>query len=707
VIPKETIDEIFQTARVEEVLADFMQMKKSGSNYKAKSPFVDEKTPSFMISPAKQIWKCFSSGKGGNVVTFLMEAEHMSYPEALRWLADKYNIDIKEDKQRTPEEVQAQSIRENLAVVNEFAKNHFSRNLTESEQGKAIGLSYFLERGFREDTIKKFDLGYCLDEPKGFTDPALAKGYKLEFLEKAGLTKSKDGRQFDFYRGRVIFPIHSIAGKVLGFGGRTLKSDKRIAKYYNSPETELYNKSKILYGLYYAKSAIIKYDTCYLVEGYTDVISMHQSGVENVVASSGTSLTEGQINLIKRYSDNITILFDGDAAGIKASFRGIDMILSHGMNVKVVLFPDGEDPDSYAKGHSTEEVKSYIEDSAKDFIVFKSDILLKDAGNDPIKKAGLIGDIVNSISLIPDSIKQQVYIQECSKIFDISEQILMTELAKSKQLKLEKEQKQARYNKPRDQVKTTIKPPSRFAKPQTQSPSQQQSHDEPPPEALIPLEYLTDAERAKLEEYNNRPKTIAPQPIVLDHLYHQEFDVIRILLNYGTYLVKTENTETNEKGKEIEKVVEVSVIELIIHEFEKDEITFDNHVFQSIYNEYKMGCSDDTFHLESHFTQHQDLEISKLAVDILADTKELSYRLWEKFKVNIPSEVDQLDRAAIDVIYSYKSSKMKSEIEKIQEQILTMDYTDNIDEILILMAQQMKFEKVKLAMSEKLGRTII
>jgi len=700
VIPKETIDEIFQTARVEEVLADFMQMKKSGSNYKAKSPFVDEKTPSFMISPAKQIWKCFSSGKGGNVVTFLMEAEHMSYPEALRWLADKYNIEVKEDKKRTPEEIQSQSIRENLAVVNEFAKNHFSRNLTENEQGKAIGLSYFLERGFREDIIKKFDLGYCLDESKGFTDAALAKGYKLDYLEKAGLTKSKDGRQFDFYRGRVIFPIHSIAGKVLGFGGRTLKSDKKIAKYYNSPETELYNKSKILYGLYYAKSSIIKYDTCYLVEGYTDVISMHQSGVENVVASSGTSLTEGQINLIKRYSDNITILFDGDAAGIKASFRGIDMILSHGMNVKVVLFPDGEDPDSYAKGHSTEEVKAYIEESAKDFIVFKSDILLKDAGNDPIKKAGLIGDIVNSISLIPDSIKQQVYIQECSNIFDISEQVLLTELAKSKQLKLEKEQKQARYNKPKDQVRATIKPTSRFSKPQAQP------QDEPPPEALIPLEYLTDAERAKLEEYNNRVKIDVPKPVVLDHLYHQELDVIRILLNYGTYVVKTETIEVNEKGKEIEKIVEVSVIELIIHEFEKDEITFDNEVFQSMYDEYKKGCNDDTFHLESHFTQHQDLDISKVAVDILADTKELSYKLWEKFNVNIPSEVDQLDKAAIDVIYSYKSSKMKSEVEKIQAQMAAMD-TDNFDDILVLMAQQQRFEKVKLAMAVKLGRTII
>jgi len=700
VIPKETIDEIFQTARVEEVLADFVQMKKSGSNYKAKSPFVDEKTPSFMISPAKQIWKCFSSGKGGNVVTFLMEAEHMSYPEALRWLADKYNIEIKEDKKRTPEEIQNQSIRENLAVVNEFAKNHFSKNLTENEQGKAIGLSYFIERGFREETIKKFDLGYCLDESKGFTDTALAKGYKLEFLEKAGLTKSKDGRQFDFYRGRVIFPIHSIAGKILGFGGRTLKADKKIAKYYNSPETELYNKSKILYGLYYAKSAIIKYDSCYLVEGYTDVISMHQSGVENVVASSGTSLTEGQINLIKRYSENITILYDGDAAGIKASFRGIDMILSHGMNVKVVLFPDGEDPDSYAKSHSTEEVKTYIEDSAKDFIVFKSDVLLKDAGDDPIKKASLIGDIVQSISLIPDSIKQQVYIQECSKIFDISEKILMLELAKKKQLKLEKEQKQARYSKPKETIPTLQKSTSRFSKPQAQP------QDEPPPEALIPLEYLTDEQREKLKKYNDKPRVDVVKPIILDYLYYQELDIIRILLNYGIYLVKTESLEKDEKGKEIESIVEVSVIELIIHEIEKDEITFENSIFQNIYKEYKKGHKEDTLYTEKHFTQHQDFEIAKLAVDILADTKELSNVWSSKFKVNIASEVDNLDRAVIEVIYSYKSSRVKSEIEKIQEQIEAMD-SENLDDILILMAQQNKFEKVKLAFSEKLGRTII
>jgi DNA primase len=694
-IPKETIDEIFQTARVEEVIGDFVQMKKSGSNYKAKSPFVDEKTPSFMISPAKQIWKCFSSGKGGNVVTFLMEAEHMSYPEALRWLADKYNIEIKEDQKRTPEEIQNASIRENLSVINEFAKNHFTQNLTESEQGKAIGLSYFIERGFRQDIINKFDLGYCLDEPKGFTDVALAKGYKLDYLEKAGLTKSKDGRSFDFYRGRVIFPIHSIAGKVLGFGGRTLKADKKIAKYYNSPETELYNKSKILYGLYYAKNAIIKYDSCYLVEGYTDVISMHQSGVENVVASSGTSLTEGQINLIKRYSDNITILYDGDAAGIKASFRGIDMILSHGMNVKVVLFPDGEDPDSYAKSHSNEEVKAYIEDSAKDFIVFKSDVLLKDAGSDPIKKAGLIGDIVTSISLIPDSIKQQIYIKECSTIFDIDEQILMNELAKKKRAKIEKDEKQARY-KNRD---------SNFNKP-TATTSQVSSANtssgdpyEVPLDALIPEEYRTGSQITNQQNLKVEVK--------INNLYYQELDIVRILLNYGLYSVKTQNIEVDERGKEKSIDVEVSVIEFIIHEIEKDEISFESESLQMIYNEYKVGLEDDTFFEQKHFTQHQNFEISKIAVDILSDIYELS-PAWAGQKVKINTEVDNLDRAVVESIFSFKLGRVKFEIENIQDQIeiLEGDKT-KFDDILILLAQQNQLEKVKVAFSEKLGRIII
>jgi DNA primase len=683
VIPKETIDEIFQTARVEEVIADFMSIKKSGSNYKAKSPFVDEKTPSFMISPAKQIWKCFSSGKGGNVVSFLMEAEHMSYVEALKWLAAKYNIEIKEDRELTPEEIQSASTRENLSIINEFAKNHFKRNIFENEQGKAIGLSYFIERGFREDIIKKFDLGYCLDQSNAFTESALAKGYKLEYLVKTGLTKVKDGRSFDFFRGRVMFPIHSIAGKVLGFGGRTLKSDKKIAKYFNSPESELYNKSKILYGLYFAKNSIIKYDMCYLVEGYTDVISLHQSGIENVVASSGTSLTEGQINLIKRYSDNITILYDGDAAGIKASFRGIDMILSQGMNVKVVLFPDGEDPDSFAKNNSDSEVKNYIEENAKDFIVFKSDILLKESGNDPIKKAGLIRDIIISISLIPDSIKQQIYLRECAGLFDMSEQLLTNELAKLKRDKLFKDNKQNRFKNNKNQQQNNPTSPI----------------NEPPPEALIPPEYLTDEQRKKLEDYNNQK---LKQVDVKDQLYFQEYDIIRLLLTYGVFEVKLDALEGDKK-------VSTNLTEHIISEIDKDNLELKNPVFKKIFNEFKKGLLEDTILPQSHFTKFPDKEIMDLAINIIADNekKQLSPE-WINKKVRTKAEIDLLERAVRESVYSYKTVWVKQEISKISQQINETYSKEkpNMDEVLTLMAKQNKYEKVKLVLNELLGRVI-
>ena len=351
-IPAHIVDEIMQTALVEEVIGDFVQLKRAGSNLKGLSPFTDEKTPSFVVSPAKQIFKCFSTGTGGTVVTFLMEKEHFTYPEALRWLADKYGINIPAPREQTKEELEQISEKESLYVINDFANEYFQSNLKVDKEGKAIGLSYFLERGFTQETINKFQLGYCLDKSDAFTKAAIDKGYKIQYLTKVGLTKQKEDYTFDFYRGRVLFTIHSISGRVLGFGGRTLKSDKKVAKYYNSPESPIYNKSEILYGLYFSKGAIIKNDECFLCEGYTDVISMFQSGVENVVSSSGTSLTKEQVRLVKRYTKNLTILYDGDAAGIKASFRGIDLILEEGLNVQVVLFPDGEDPDSFAKSHS-------------------------------------------------------------------------------------------------------------------------------------------------------------------------------------------------------------------------------------------------------------------------------------------------------------------------------------------------------------------
>ena len=393
-ISRTTIDTVFETARVEEVIGDFVSLKRAGSNLKGLSPFTDEKTASFVVSPAKQIFKCFSTGKGGSVVTFLMEKEHYSYPEALRWLADKYGVQIPDDKPATPEELAAISERESLHVINDFARTEFVDRLHKTDEGKKIGLSYFIERGFRPEIIEQFQLGYSINKGDDFTAAALKKGYKLEYLEKVGLSKTKDDRSFDFFRGRVMFPIHSVSGRTLGFGGRILTSDKKAAKYLNSPESDVYHKSKVLYGIYNAKQSIAKEDNCYLVEGYTDVIQFAQRGITNVVSSSGTALTPEQIRLVNRLTQNITVLFDGDAAGLRASIRGVDLILEQGMNVKICTFPEGEDPDSFAKNNTLDVLQSYLLENAKDFISFKASLLAKEADNDPIKKADTIRDMV-------------------------------------------------------------------------------------------------------------------------------------------------------------------------------------------------------------------------------------------------------------------------------------------------------------------------
>ena len=461
-ISQNTISQVFETARVEEVIGDFVQLKKAGSNFKGLSPFSDERTPSFMVSPVKQIWKDFSTGKGGNAVTFLMEHEHFTYPEAIKYLAKKYNIEV-EETQRTDEEKAKADARESLYLVSEFANTYFQKILHKTDHGQAIGLSYFKERGFTEETIKKFQLGYALDEWQAFTDDALKNGYSIEFLEKTGLTIVKEQKRFDRFKGRVMFPIHSMSGRILGFGGRILGSDKKAAKYLNSPESDIYHKSKILYGLYFAKQSIAKEDNCYLVEGYTDVIQFYQTGIKNVVSSSGTALTPEQIRLINRLTNNITVLFDGDAAGIRASIRGIDLILEQGMNVKVCTFPDGEDPDSFAKSNSLEELSNYLFENAKDFIQFKASLLVKESDNDPIKKAETIREIVNSISKIPDQIKREVYIQECARIMDISEEVLFSTLAQIHKKdvqevnkKYKKEQKAFEVVRNEDQVKEKV-----------------------------------------------------------------------------------------------------------------------------------------------------------------------------------------------------------------------------------------------------------
>mgnify|MGYP003675010028 CR=1 FL=1 len=406
-ISRTTIDNVFETARVEEVIGDYVQLKKSGSNFKGLSPFTDERSPSFMVSPVKQIWKDFSSGKGGNVVAFLMEHEHFTYPEAIKYLAKKYGIEIEETVQ-TDEMKEAADERESLYLVSEFAKDYFHNTLLNTDLGKAIGLSYFKERGFTDETIKTFQLGYSMDEWEAFTSHAIKKGYKLEFLEKTGLSIVKGEKQFDRFKGRVMFPIQSMSGRTLGFGGRILKTDKKAAKYLNSPESDIYHKSKVLYGIYHAKQSIAKEDNCFLVEGYTDVIQFYQRGVTNVVSSSGTALTPDQIRLVNRLTKNITVLFDGDAAGLRASLRGVDLILEQGMNVRICTFPEGEDPDSFAKNNSLEQLTTFLEENAKDFISFKASILAADAKNDPLKKAETIRDMVESIAKIPDVIKREV-----------------------------------------------------------------------------------------------------------------------------------------------------------------------------------------------------------------------------------------------------------------------------------------------------------
>lgn len=652
-IPSHTIDEIIQTARIEEVIGEFVSLKRAGSNLKGLSPFTDEKTPSFVVSPAKQIFKCFSTGKGGSVVSFLMEKEHFSYPEALRWLADKYNVQIPEETAPTAAELAVKSERDSLYIINEFAKNHFMQNLYESEEGKAIGITYFEERGFRKDIIERFQLGYSINVSDDFTKAAIAKGYKLEYLQNVGLVKTKDERNFDFFRGRVMFPIHSISGRVLGFGGRTLFTDKKIAKYFNSPESIIYNKSEILYGLFFAKGDIVKYDECLLCEGYTDVISMHQSGIQNVVSSSGTSLTKEQIKLVKRYTQNLTILYDGDAAGIKASFRGIDLILEEGMNVKVVLFPDGEDPDSFAKKTSTSELETFIKSHKQDFITFKASILLKDGESDPLKKSELIREIVHSVSLIPDQITRSVYVQEIAKQFDISETIISNELMRLR--------------------KNTI------AK-QIQEPELK--------EAPLPQNngFFDTNQASELVQNENES----------NFLFEKE--LIRLLMKYGINEVHIPNAVDTEKNK-------TSVIELIHEELNKDELTFDFPLFAKIYSQFVEGLSENTLYTSSFFLRHEDQEIVSFVSDIESNEQELSHNWVVKKNIFTRLESDDLYSTVIFSIYNFKYNKVDLHLKKIKRKLSNETFEDN--DLLLLLSEQMAYERVKKVFSEKLGRIIL
>ena len=664
-ISRSTIDQVFESARVEEVIGEFVQLKKAGSNFKGLSPFVDEKSPSFMVSPVKQIWKDFSTGKGGNAISFLMEHEHYSYPEAIKWLAKKYNIEIEETEQ-TDEQKAQMSERESMFLVSHFAKDYFHHLMLNTIKGKAIGLSYFKERGFEDKIIEKFDLGYCMDEWDNFTKAALAKGYDLKYLASTGLTIVKESKQFDRFKGRVIFPIHSMSGRILGFGGRILTADKKAAKYLNSPESDIYHKSKILYGLFQAKKEIAKKDNCFLVEGYTDVISFHQSGVENVVASSGTALSSDQIRLVNRLTKNITVLFDGDAAGIRASIRGIDIILEQGMNVKVVQFPDGEDPDSFAKSHSDSEVKEYLNDSAQDFISFKASLLLKDSKNDPVKKAGVIRDIVTSISKIPDGIQREVYVQECARIMDISERVLFSELAQI----LKKESSKPIKNK------------------QLQDPNQP------------PSEYYHEQEQASMGVV----KGGAVSSSKIDQLSILEKEIIKILLLYGNEEVDfiEETTILDDDGKESissRKYQNLVSSEIYLH-LQDDEIEFSNDIFQEIYNEMIHQLNQSQKLITDAFINHENSNISNTVTSILMDEEKHLLSNWESKNIEVKSSLEVLRKSVNDAVFNLRRILIGKKIEDlIKESISKNSNTVNLDLI-------KSYTGLKMRLFSKLNRVV-
>jgi len=640
-----TIDKIIEATDIVEVIGEFVELKKRGANYVGLSPFANERTPSFTVSPAKGIFKDFSSGKGGNAIHFLMELEKLTYPEALRWLAKKYGIEIEETRE-TPENREADSRRENLMVVTSYAAKFFHESLLETEEGKNIGLSYFKERGFTAETIRKFELGYSPDQWEAFSGKAVSSGYKEEYLVESGLSVKRDnGSLYDRYRGRVMFPIHSFTGRVIAFGGRTLKTDKSVPKYVNSPESEIYHKSNVLYGLYFAKKSIRDEDNCYLVEGYADVISVHQAGIENVVASSGTSLTVEQIRLIGRLTKNITILYDGDAAGIKASLRGLDLILEEGLNVKVVLFPDGHDPDSYVRQVGSSAFRTYISENKKDFILYKTTILLKDAGNDPIRKAEVIREVVESIAKIPDSIKASVFIKECSSLMRIEEQVLLSELNKMRLGKAKKDQQQDRNRRP-------LAP-------------------EMPPEALWDDQAYAEQQQPKQEAY-------------------QEKEIVRLLLLYGNRMINWDGIANTYIGPFM--VAELS------------DVAFDDEACKQFVGIYSEELEKGILPEESFFIHHADKKLVDLAVDLLSTRYTLSANWMDMHHIAVPDEQKNMKATILGAIFHLKKHKVGQILDNLRKELQKAE-TEADQEI--LMNQYLHMKKVEKSISDYLGSVII
>lgn len=650
-ISRSTIEQVFETARVEEVIGDFVNLKKAGSNFKGLSPFSDERSPSFVVSPVKQIWKDFSSGKGGNAVTFIMEHEHFTYPEAIKYLARKYNIEVEETEQ-TNEQKEEANERESLFLVNEFANTYFQKILHKTDQGQAIGLSYFKERGFKTETIKTFNLGYALDEWQAFTDEALKKGYQLEFLEKTGLTIVKEDKRFDRFKGRVLFPIHSMSGRVLGFGGRILGADKKAAKYLNSPESDVYHKSKILYGLFHAKQAIAKEDNCYLVEGYTDVIQFHQTGIKNVVASSGTALSPEQIRLINRLTKNITVLFDGDAAGLRASVRGIDLILEQGMNVRVCSFPKGEDPDSFARKNSEAELSEYLTDNAKDFIQFKASLLVEDAKNDPIKKADTIRDIVNSISKIPDPIKREIYVKECSNIMDISEKVLFSTLAQ--------------INK-----KETLEANKAYK-------SEQKAF-----------------QIVKEEQPTNK----------VNHQYELELKIIEILLLYGNETEDFEDMVMKEDDSgelKLEPVIQkAKVFEKIYLDLQEDEMQFSDEHFRNLYYVIIDALHQAKDFRLKDFINKLDQKMAAEVTSILMNDERYTLHDWQRNHIIPKEKKESIAQLVTQTILSLRCFLIDQKVVEYQVDIMKPNVNSTA-----VMEDVRDYLRLKTLLSKKLGKVV-
>lgn len=672
-IDQATIDRILATANIVDVISDFVTLRRAGVNFKGLCPFHNEKTPSFVVSPAKGLFKCFGCGKGGNVVHFIMDHEQMSYWDALRWLANKYHIEI-EEHDLTDEERRARNERESMLIVNQFARDYFRDIMYNHIDGRSLGLAYFRNRGLRDDIIKKFELGYSLEQPDAFAREALAKGYKEEYLLKTGLClKREDGQLRDRFRGRVIYPVHSLSGKVIAFGGRVLKQRENVGKYLNSPESEIYHKSDTLYGIYFSKQAIVRQDRCFLVEGYMDVISMFQSGVENVVASSGTSLTEGQIRLIHRFTNNITVLYDGDSAGIHASLRGIDMLLAEGMNVKVLLLPDGDDPDSFARKHNAAEYQQYMNDHQVDFIRFKTDLLMKDAGDDPLKRASLIQSIIKSIAAIPDPIVRTMYVKECVRNLNVEEQLIVTTIQKLRNEAADERKKEQFREQQRAE--------------RTASNDASATNATPAPSPVEPvsdtIESIADIAKAA------RQDGITPLLLTKERL------LVKFIIRYGNVAMYNEEDEQG-------NIRPVTVTEYISDCMNENDLQFKDPLDGCILQEAGAHVKEPGFESERYFLSHPDAGISCLAAELASDKYQLS-----KVYGDMPPEEEELYKILPYLMRNYNLEIVKEETKKVLKDLQNPLNQQDTDKCTKLMQ---RFKELSIAESElnkQLGGRVI